>query len=212
MKKENEYYGIKFNDKIPKIDKVNKFTKEVKIKFEGKAYLIKRNEDNEVIERKEIENGYKLKKEKEYEIAFINYENKIYNLQVRIESSCLIFILLLFWLGFLIGLILTRPVKDNHSLLDRFYDFINLSVIQLDIDKMAEQENAIEVENVNRTRIIEDIKYVKKEVENKNQYEFDATFKNISSDEISLTNSMTAKAVAKNKIAPRSFTEVFRFW
>ena len=211
MKKENEYYGIKFNDKIPKIDKVNKFTKEVKIEFEGKAYLIKRNEDNEVIERKEIENGYKLKKEKEYEIAFINYKNKIYNLQVRIESSCLIFILLLFWLGFLIGLILTRPVKDNHSLLDRFYDFINLSVIQLDIDKTTEQENAIE-EQVKRTRIIENIKYVKKEVEDRNQYEFDATFKNISSDEISLTNSMTAKAVAKNKIAPRNFTEVFQYW
>lgn len=211
MKKENEYYGIKFNDKIPKTDKVNKFTKEVKIEFEGRAYLIKRNEDNEVIERKEIENGYKLKKEKDYEIAFINYENKIYNLQVRIESSYLIFILLLFWLGFLIGLILTRPVKDNYSLLDRFYDFINLSVIQLDIDKVKEPKNTIEVENVKRTRIIENIKHIKKEVEDKNQYEFDATFKNISSDEISLTNSMTAKAVAKNKIAPRNLSEVSRF-
>ena len=212
MKKENEYYGIKLNDKIPKIDKVNKFAKEVKIEFQGNAYLIKRNEDNEVIERKEIESGYKLKKEKDYEIAFINYENKIYNLQVRIESSCLIFILLLFWLGFLIGLILTRPVRNNPSLLDRFYDFISLSVLQLDIDKSEEPENIVETENIKRTRIIEDIKHIRKEVEEKNQYEFDVSFKNISSDAISLTNSMTAKAVAKNKIAPRNFTVVFRFW
>ena len=205
MKKENEYYGIKLNDKVPKFDKVNKFTKEVEIEFEGKAFLIERDDKNEVIEKVEIENNYKLKKEKDYEIEFINSQNEIYDLQVRLESSCLIFIILLFGLGFLIGLILARPVKDNHAFLDKFYNFINLSVIQLDIDKPKEQEK-------NGVQIIEDVKYIKREIEEQNQYEFDASFKNVSSDEISLTNSMTAKAVAKNKIAPRSLTEVFRFW
>ena len=97
MKKEKKYYGIKFNDEIPKVDKVNKFRKEVEIKFEGKANLIKRDDDDKIVERTEIENGYKLKKEKDYEIEFINCQNEIYYLQVRIECSYLLFILLLFY-------------------------------------------------------------------------------------------------------------------
>lgn len=201
MKKEKKYYGIKFNDEIPKVDKVNKFRKEVEIKFEGKANLIKRDDDDKIVERTEIENGYKLKKEKDYEIEFINCQNEIYYLQVRIECSYLLFILLLFWLGFIIGLILTRPIKQENSLLDRFYDFINISVLQLDIDKNSEDEKVKEnisfIDSViKRTRVIEEDKI-------QNQYNFDATFKNISSDDISLSNTIDAKAIAKNKVAPR---------
>ena len=42
MKKEEKYYGIYFNKDIPKIEKVNQYSKEVEIKFEGKAFLVKR--------------------------------------------------------------------------------------------------------------------------------------------------------------------------
>ena len=50
--KEKDYYGIYFNDDdIPKLDKVNKYRKEVQIKFEGRAFLIKRDEDDKVVKK-----------------------------------------------------------------------------------------------------------------------------------------------------------------
>ncbi len=207
MSEKEEYYGIKFNDKIPKIDKVNRFRKEVEVEFEGIAYIVERDDDDEIVERTELENGDKLKKEKVYEIEFINCENQVYYLQVKIECSYLLFILLLFFLGFLIGLILTRPMKEN-SLLDKFRHYIDLAVIPLNIEK-HEDEKVEQIENIQeirKTRIIkrtkEEIEVIKKTVEIENQYNFDATFENISSDEINLTNTIEAKAVAKNKIAP----------
>ena len=60
-KKEDNYYGIRFNNDIPKIDKINNFNKEVEIKFIGKAYLVKRKDDK--IEKIELKNYYKLEKE-----------------------------------------------------------------------------------------------------------------------------------------------------
>ena len=40
MKNKDKYYGIYFNDDIPKLDdKINKYNREVEIKFEGKAYI-----------------------------------------------------------------------------------------------------------------------------------------------------------------------------
>lgn len=190
MSKKEEYYGIYFNDDIPKTDKVNKYSKEVKVEFEGKAYIVE-EKDDEVI-KTEIENGYKLTKEKDYEIEFTNENGKTYTLQVRIETSYLFFILLLFLLGFLIGLILTRPLGDGNSILDRFYNFISLSVIDLNINRSDEDKIEEKIEK-----------------KPKKQYEFDVTFKNIDSDDINLTNSISGKALAKNKIAPRSKWKFF---
>ena len=65
-KDEREYYGIKFNGKIPKKHKVNEFSKEVEITFLGQAYLIERKDDDKV-EKIKIDNYYKLKKEGKYE-------------------------------------------------------------------------------------------------------------------------------------------------
>lgn len=190
MSKKEEYYGIYFNDDIPKTDKVNKFSKEVEVKFEGKAFLIERDDDGEIQKREELYTEDKLRKEKDYEIEFTNENGETYTLQVRIETSYLFFILLLFLLGFLIGLILTRPLGDGNSIFDRFYNFISLSVIDLSID--ANNENKTE----------ENRKPEKK-------YEFNVTFKNIDSDDINLTNSISGKALAKNKIAPRSKWKFF---
>ncbi len=174
--KKKEYYGIYFNKDIPKIDdKINKYNKEVEIIFEGKAYLVERDEDNNIKEKIEIDNKYKLKKEKDYEIEFINNDGKIYWIKVRIESSYLFLLLLLFIIGFIIGLALCKPFNPEASLLHKLYDYINISLIQLDVDENS--ENTV-------------------------HYDFDVSFENISSEDINLTNTINAKSLVKNKICP----------
>lgn len=180
-KKKDKYYGIYFNDKIPKIDKINKYNKEVELKFEGKAYIIERDDDNEVVEKIKLENNDKLRKEKDYEIEFINKNNEFFNIKVRIETNYLFLIILLFLLGFFIGLLLCKPTDFDNSPLKRFYDYINIAILQLDIDNAEEKV-------VNRNP--------------KKQYDFEVTFDNISSDDLNLIDSISGKALAKNKIAP----------
>ena len=180
-KKKDKYYGIYFNDEIPKIDKVNKYSKEVEVKFEGVAYIIERDDDNEVVEKIKFENNDKLRKEKDYEIEFINKNNEVFNLKVRIETNCIFLIILLFLLGFFIGLLLCKPTDFDNSPLKKFYDYINIAILQLDIDNAEE-------------------KVVKRNP--KKQYNFDVTFDNISSDDLNLIDSISGKALAKNKIAP----------
>lgn len=174
MKKE-KYYGIYFNDNIPKLDKVNKYRKEVEIKFNGQAYLIKRDDNEEIIEREQLKNKYKLKKEDKYEIEFINSKNECYYLKIEIGMSYLFILLLLFLVGFMIGLLLCRPNFSDNSLINNFYDFIDLKVLQLDIDKESEEKI----------------------------YNFDVDFNHISSTDINLTDTISANTVVKNKIAPR---------
>lgn len=171
MKKKEKYYGIKFNDEIPRLDKINQYNKQVKIQFEGQAYTIKRK-NNETI-KEEIQNNDILKKEKKYEIEFTNNENKTFLLQVRIKNSYLFFILLLFFIVFVTIVILIRPITNKISLVDKFYNYINLSIIQFDIDHNQEA-----------------------------QYYFEVNFQNISSNDINIKDTISAKSVAKNKIAP----------
>lgn len=177
MKKEEKYFGIKLNNDIPKLDKINEYSKEVELKFIGTAYLVKRKDDK--IEKTKIENYYKLDKENDYEIEFTNNKNETYMIKVRIKKSYL-FLILLFLLAFLLGIILSRPMNNQDSIFNRFYDFINISILELDINNKEENP------------IIE--------------YAFDVTFKNTISEEIELQdtirNEMSAKSVAKNKIAP----------
>lgn len=180
-KKKDKYYGIYFNDKIPKIDKINKYSKEVELKFEGEAYIIERDDDNEVVEKIELKNEDKLRKEKDYEIEFLNKNNEVFNLKVRIETNYLFLIILLFLLGFFIGLLLCKSTDFDNSPLKKFYDYINIAILQLDIDNAEEKV-------VNRKP--------------KKQYDFDVTFDNISSDDLNLIDSISGKALAKNKIAP----------
>lgn len=178
MKNEKEkYYGILLNDKIPKLDnKKNKFDKKVKVCFLGKAYLLEKNDKDE-IERIEIENNYELNKERHYEIEFINVENERYLIEVSIESSYFFLIIWLFLLGFIIGLALcSRPNTAGNTPLARFLDYINWSVIGINISEDDEMPE--------------------------DQYEFDVSFKNLSSDDISLSGTVSSKAVVRNKIAP----------
>ena len=175
MEKEQEYYGIYFNDKIPKLDKVNKFRKEVEIKFEGTAFLIKRDDDDKIIERISLDNEHKFKKEGDYEIEFINNNSKTFHLKLQIKINFLFILFLLFGIGFLIGLLLTRPKAIEDTFFYKFYDFIDLKVLQLNIDKEQEIQKV---------------------------YKFDVKFKNISKDDIKLTDTISADAIAKGKIAP----------
>lgn len=176
--KKEEYFGILLNDKIPKLDdKKNKFDKKVKVCFCGKAYLLEKN-DKDQIERIEIQNNYELTKERDYEIEFYNNENRRYVIQVRIDSSYFFLIILLFIFGFIMGLALCKPNTTNNSPLARFLDYINWSVIGVNISDNETMELP------------------------ENQYEFDVSFENLSSNDISLSGTTSGKAVAKNKIAP----------
>lgn len=127
--KEDNYYGIRFNDDIPILDDINKYRKEIEIKFLGKAYLVE-YKDDEII-KTEISNYYKLDKEGDYEIEFINNKNEMYVLQVRIRKSYLFFIIL-FLLGVLLLLSSMFLMKDE-QLKNKFLSLIDLSVIAVDV-------------------------------------------------------------------------------
>lgn len=134
MKKEEEkYYGIRFNDDIPKLNEINEYSKEVELKFMGKAFFVIRDDDNKVIERVPIDNYYKIKEEGTYEIEYIDLRERTYHLQVRIEKSCLFFILLIF-LGILLLSLCFNPLKDG-KIFQNFFKAIDFSVIEFDIDK-----------------------------------------------------------------------------
>lgn len=137
MKKEDEkYYGIRFNDDIPKLNEINEYGKEVELKFIGKSFFIERDEDNKVTERIPIDNYCKIEKEGTYEIEYIDLKGRTYHLQVRIEKSCLFFVLLIF-LGILLLALCFNPLKDG-KLFRNFFKAIDFSVIDLDIDKQEE--------------------------------------------------------------------------
>lgn len=182
MRKKQEYFGITFNDDIPRLDKVNKYSKEVKIEFEGEAYLVERDDDNEIIEKIRIKSNDKLTKEDDYEIEFFNVKGEEFYLYVRIETSYLFVIILLFLLGLLIGCLMYKPANIENSPLARFYDYINMAILQLDINKMEETDG--------------ESKKVAK------QYDFDVNFENITSDDIKLTSTISAQSLARGKIAP----------
>lgn len=191
MKEERKYFGIYLNNEIPKLDKKNQYSKEVEIKFQGKAYLIKRKE-NEKIEKIEIQNEYKLKKEGHYEMEFINLENETFQLRIQIESSWFLLIFLLFFLGLILVLLFAKPSDAKNSPLAQVCDLIDLSILQFDVDKQQESENEIEEKIVKKN----------KKQRQKNQYDFDISFKKKSSTEIDLINTIEAKGFINSKVAP----------
>lgn len=144
MKQEN-YYGIKFNDDIPLIDKINEFNKSVEIKFIGKAFIVNRKDDK--VEKIEIENYYKFEKEGLYEIEFINNKQETYNLKLQIENNY-IFLIILLLLFLIILSLLFMPFKGNKSLYNRIYDFINISVVKVDIEDPHRYVFDVEFDNL----------------------------------------------------------------
>lgn len=144
-KKEDNYYGIRFNNDIPKIDKINNFNKEVEIKFIGKAYLVKRKDDK--IEKIELKNYHKLEKEGTYEIEFVNSLEELYILQVRIEKSSL-FLIILFLLGSIVFTMCFIPINQNKTMIKTLLDVIDLSVLEVDIEDPHRYVFDVDFENI----------------------------------------------------------------
>lgn len=170
MKKE-KYFGITLNDEIPKIDKVNKYIKQVKFQFEGQVYIVERKEKD--IIKTEIQNEYIFKKEGKYEIEFTNYQKETFLFQIRIKKSYSLIIIFLFLILFLIGLLGIRQFIDKNFLVNQICNYINLSIIGLEVSHDSE-----------------------------NQYDFEVTFENTFSENINIIDTISSKAMVKNKIAP----------
>lgn len=199
MKKEEKYYGIYFNEEIPKLDQKNQFDKEVTIKFEGKAYLIVPKEENK-FEKIEIENEYQLKKEGDYEIEFVNGENEMYHLQIKIKSSFFLLLFFLFLFGAVIAFLFCNPAFQDKSPLAQVFDSINLSVLPLNIEKKGEDEHFFEDVESKRSNEIHEKQNKKTNLEN--EYNFDVFLEKESSHEIDLFQTISAEGLAKRKILP----------
>ena len=94
MKENKEYYGIYLNGKIPKAkeNKYNKYYRNIKLEFEGKAFLLDKNKEKN---EEELKNNSKLKKQGKHTIKFINNKKQIYYINVQIRKlwlACLFFI------------------------------------------------------------------------------------------------------------------------
>lgn len=177
MKKEEKYYGIYFNKDIPKIEKVNQYSKEVEIKFEGKAFLVKRRK-GKIIEKVEIQNFHKLKKQTCYEIEFENLKGEIYNLRIKLKSSLVVLWIILIFIGFL-AFLLNKSINGEKSAFARFCDYINLSILPLHVENKQEMNDFIE-----------------------NKYEFDVSLKKTSTREIDLFQTIYVESIAHYKILP----------
>lgn len=210
MKDNEEYYGILLNDIVPRFDKINKFNKKVEINFEGKAFLLETNENNEIIKTK-IDNNYLLEYEGDYKIEFTNQSNETYIIDIRLElcCCCIVLLFLMFLIGFLLGLFLCRPIPIENNKPYSFVDYTNFIVLDVDVQQEEKEEYDFiqyvpeerKDDNVNPT----DFKEETKEDDNtepEKEYDFDVTFENTDSDDIKLLDSISGEAVAKNKIAP----------
>jgi len=172
INEKERFFGIRTNDDIPKLDKINKYRNKVQLRFMGKAFLVKREDDE--VEKIPLENYSELEYEGDYEIEFINEKNEVFTIQIRIERSFLFLILFLI-IGLLIFLACLKPINDS-DMLHRYFSFIDFSILSVDLDK--------------------------KEKENTYVFDVDFKNISSESGEISLPNTMKAESVAKNKIAP----------
>ena len=143
MKKEENYYGIYINNKIPKTkdDKkhCNKYNRSIKLKFEGRAYLLKSNEEKE-----ELKNNSKFKKNGRYTIQFINDKNEIYYIEILIRRYVIILLFLIAFFIILGSLLLFKLYKQNNF---DASDFLNFDFVFSNHDKDTNDSNKNTVED-----------------------------------------------------------------
>lgn len=178
MEKTKKYFGIYFNQKIPKWDKKNTYDREVEIQFEGRAFFLKRKKDGH-IEKIEIQKGHKIKKEGKYQIEFINAENQTYYLLLEIKTSWLLLIMLLLWIVGMINLFFVRPILAKNLPLAYFLDYINVSILPFSSQNLPTIDE----------------KFPK-------QYDFDVAIKQKVSPIIDLKDTAYFQGNIKKKIAP----------
>lgn len=100
-----EFYGIYINKKIPIIKddrKINKYYRNIKLDFIGKAYIL---DKNEVDIKEELISGKKYKKNGKHIIKYINNEQEIYYINIKINKLWIILFYLLI-LTLILGCIL----------------------------------------------------------------------------------------------------------
>lgn len=80
MKNKSNDIGILVNNKVPKIHLTNTYYRSVNIQFNGKAYLVENNE------KTEIKSPYKIKKSGNYEIDFIDNNDKLFIINLKLTN------------------------------------------------------------------------------------------------------------------------------
>lgn len=105
-KKNNEYFGIYINNKVPnfnseyKKDVCNKYNGNIKLKFEGRAFIIEKD-DNGHNREIELENNQKYRKEGKHTIKFINEESTTYYIDIQIKRHILCVLFFIVFIGLL---------------------------------------------------------------------------------------------------------------
>ena len=148
-----KFYGIKINDDIPKLDKVNKYRNKVQLRFFGKAFLIKRKDDE--VEKIPLDNYSELEYEGDYEIEFINEKNEVFNIQIRIRRAFL-FLILFFISALLAFMLCFNPISDN-GIIQKYFGFIDFSLLSVDLDKEEKNTYVFDVDFKNIDSTSEDI-------------------------------------------------------
>lgn len=148
-----KFYGIKINDDIPKLDKVNKYRNKVQLRFFGKAFLIKRKNDE--VEKIPLDNYSELEYEGDYEIEFINEKNEVFNIQIRIRRAFL-FLILFFISALLAFMLCFNPIGDK-GIIQKYFGFIDFSLLSVDLDKEEKNTYVFDVNFKNISSTSEEI-------------------------------------------------------
>ncbi len=148
-----KFYGIRLNEDIPKLDKINKYRNKVQLRFMGKAFLLNKKDDK--VERVLLENYSYLEYEGDYEIEFINEKKEVFTIKIRIERAFL-FLIFFFILGLLVLLACLKPISDS-DILQRYFGVIDFSVLSVDMNKEEKNTYVFDVDFKNIDSTSEDI-------------------------------------------------------
>ena len=132
---EVKYFGIKVNNEIPKVYKVNKYKKNVELNFKGTAYLIEYKDDN--IEKTELKDLHKFKKNGKYRVEFINTKEECYIINIEIKKSFLFILLLFIAVFFCLFMLFLFPSTFNRNY-NRYWKDTIYSLIDVDKENIYE--------------------------------------------------------------------------
>lgn len=127
MKNSEDYYGIYIDNKIPKFRKdekkeCNKYFENVKLKFDGKAFIVEDEKETE------LDNNEEIKKSGKHIIKFINEKNEIFYIDILIRKLKFIWLFFIIFLCILCGLLFLK--NDNM----KKYKIAEFSNFDLDLE------------------------------------------------------------------------------
>lgn len=112
MKK--KYFGIYFNNNIPKLNKKKKYIKSIKIIFDGTAYLINNQQKNS--KKLQIKSEYILKKPGEYTLEYTNTTGDFYSINFILKKYNF-YPLIIYLLFFLYILFISNKLVYNNNII-----------------------------------------------------------------------------------------------